>query len=268
MIAQADDHPDKASEPEKRRTCSYDAQFTAWVPSNSLPNRNPKPSERFNSHYTFRRGARIWTADGRAKSTGGSPGAVMTPIKPEALNPGSLSIREIRTIRLRVPAPSPLLPFENGHGRPSEQYRILRTNSSNIPNSLTLSSSRAPPRVMEEYYCHQCGGCFITEKRAHVLLLDADLRKPAIQTQLGLPEAPRLAEMLKGASGVEDALVRTQEFPNLFRFLWCHCPIHQSSGRLSLEMRALRVAEAVSNRSALDLATFSSAKPHRRRGGV
>jgi hypothetical protein len=118
---------------------------------------------------------------------------------------------------------------------------------------------------MEEYYCHQCGGCFITEKRAH---LDADLRKPAIQTQLGLPEAPRLAEMLKGASGVEDALVRTQEFPNLFRFLWCHCPIHQSSGRLSLEMRALRVAEAVSNRSALDLATFSSAKPHRRRGGV
>ena len=93
-------------------------------------------------------------------------------------------------------------------------------NSSNIPNSLTLSSSRAPPRVMEEYYCHQCGGCFITEKRAHVLLLDADLRKPAIQTQLGLPEAPRLAEMLKGASRVEDALVRTQEFPNLCRFLW------------------------------------------------
>jgi Mrp family chromosome partitioning ATPase len=38
-----------------------------------------------------------------------------------------------------------------------------------------------------------------------VLLLNADFRKPAIHTQLGLPEATRLAEMLKGASRVDDA---------------------------------------------------------------
>jgi Mrp family chromosome partitioning ATPase len=49
-----------------------------------------------------------------------------------------------------------------------------------------------------------------------VLLLDADFRKPVIHTQLGLPEAPRLAEMLKSASRVEDASMCTQDLPNLF----------------------------------------------------
>jgi protein-tyrosine kinase len=156
-------------------------------------------------------------ADGQAKSAGGLPGAVTTPIEPEALPSRSSSIREIRTIRLRVPAPSPLLPFENGHGRPSEQYRILRTKIVQHPKQphFILVSSPASGDG-KSITATNAAAALSLKSDAHVLLLDADLRKPTIHTQLGLPEAPGLAEVLKGACRVEDALVRTQEFPNLF----------------------------------------------------
>jgi capsular exopolysaccharide synthesis family protein len=154
-------------------------------------------------------------ADGRG--TGGLSGAVMTPVEPEALPSGSSPIREVRTIRLRVPAPSPLLPFENGHGRPSEQYRILRTRivqHPKQPHFILLSSPTSGDG--KSITAINAAAALSLKSDAHVLLLDADFRKSSIHTQLGLPEAPGLAEVLKGASRVEDALVRTQEFPNLF----------------------------------------------------
>lgn len=49
-----------------------------------------------------------------------------------------------------------------------------------------------------------------------VLLLDADLRRSAIHTQLGLPESPGLTDVLKGVCTLEAAMVHVQEFPNLF----------------------------------------------------
>ena len=156
-------------------------------------------------------------ADGRAKSTGGPPGPVMTPIEPEAPPTENSYIREIRTIRLRVPASSPLLPFENGHGRPSEQYRILRTKIVQHPKQphLILVSSPASGDG-KSITATNVAAALSLKSDAQVLLVDADFRKPAIHTHLGLPEAPGLAEVLKGASRLEDALVRTQEFPNLF----------------------------------------------------
>ena len=156
-------------------------------------------------------------ADGEAKGTGGSSGPVMAPIEPEALPSENSSIREIRTIRLRVSAPSPLLPFENGHGRPSEQYRILRTKIVQHPKQPRLIVVSSPASGDgKSITATNAAAALSLKSGAHVLLLDADFRKPAIHTQLGLPEAPGLAEVLKGASRVEDALVRTQEFPNLF----------------------------------------------------
>jgi capsular exopolysaccharide synthesis family protein len=141
----------------------------------------------------------------------------MTPIEPVALPSESSSIREIRTICLRVPAPSPLLPFENGHGRPSEQYRILRTKIVQHPNQphLILVSSPASGDGKSTTATNTAAALSL-KSDAHVLLLDADFRKSAIHIQLGLPEAPGLSEVLSGASRIEDALVRTEEFPNLF----------------------------------------------------
>ena len=150
-------------------------------------------------------------ADGRAKGTGG------LPTEPEPLPSGSSSMREIRSIRLRVLAPSPLLPFENGYGRPSEQYRILRTKIVQHPKQprFILVSSPASGDG-KSITATNTAAALSLKSDARVLLVDADFRKPTIHTQLGLPEAPGLAEVLKGASRVEDALVRTQEFPNLF----------------------------------------------------
>ena len=150
-------------------------------------------------------------ADGRAKGTGG------LPTEPEPLPSGSSSMREIRSIRLRVLAPSPLLPFENGYGRPSEQYRILRTKIVQHPKQprFILVSSPASGDG-KSITATNTAAALSLKSDARVLLVDADFRRPTIHTQLGLPEAPGLAEVLKGASRVEDALVRTQEFPNLF----------------------------------------------------
>jgi capsular exopolysaccharide synthesis family protein len=58
-------------------------------------------------------------------------------------------------------------------------------------------------------------GALALKSEGQVLLLDADLRRSAVHVQLGLPESPGLADVLAGACTLEDALVRTQEFPNL-----------------------------------------------------
>ena len=165
-------------------------------------------------------------ADARAKSIGGLDGVVTNPIEPEALPSGRSSIREVRTIRLRVPVSSPLLPFENGHGGPSEQYRILRTKIVQHPKQphLILVSSPASGDG-KSITAINAAAALSLKSDAHVLLLDADFRKPTIHTQLGLPEAPGLAEVLRGASRLEDALVRTQEFPNLLVISVAYPPI-------------------------------------------
>src|SRR5690348_7466210 len=56
------------------------------------------------------------------------------------------TLTAIRAVSLRLPAPSPLLPFEKGQRRASEQYRILRTKISQHPKQphLIVVSSPAP----------------------------------------------------------------------------------------------------------------------------
>jgi capsular exopolysaccharide synthesis family protein len=152
--------------------------------------------------------------DGSTKSTGGSAGASVSRTETDDIPSG---IPEIRTIGLRVPAPSPLLPFEHGHGQPSEQYRILRTKIVQHPRlpQLILISSPASGDGKSTTAINVAAALSL-KNDAKVLLLDADFRKPAIHTQLGLPEAPGLTEMLRGSCRIEEVLVRTQEFPNLF----------------------------------------------------
>ena len=123
----------------------------------------------------------------------------------------------IRTVSLRLPAPSPLLPFEKGQKRASEQYRILRTKISQHPKQphLIVVSSPAPGDGKSVSAINTAGALSL-KSEGQVLLLDADLRKSAIHTQLGIPESPGLAEVLRGTCMLEEALVHVQEFPNLF----------------------------------------------------
>ncbi|MBZ5585559.1 MAG: ATP-binding cassette domain-containing protein, partial [Acidobacteriia bacterium] len=49
-----------------------------------------------------------------------------------------------------------------------------------------------------------------------VLLMDGDFRKSAIHVQLGLPETPGLADVLRGACAPEEAVVNARELSNLY----------------------------------------------------
>jgi capsular exopolysaccharide synthesis family protein len=58
-------------------------------------------------------------------------------------------------------------------------------------------------------------GALALKSEGQVLLVDADLRKSTIHTQLGLPRSPGLADVLAGTCSLEEALVHTREFPSL-----------------------------------------------------
>ncbi len=141
-----------------------------------------------------------------------SPDAPHEIKTPPVIDPGC-----VRTLSLRVPAPSPLLPFENDQQRASEQYRILRTRivqDPKQPRVLMFSSPSAGDG--KSVTTINMAATLSLKTEADVLLLDADFRRSAVHAKLGLPESPGLAEVLQGACTPAEALIRTQEFPKLF----------------------------------------------------
>jgi len=146
-----------------------------------------------------------------------SPPKADAQATPEATPDKAPPLAAIRTLSLHLPSSSPLLPFEDGQWRPSEQYRILRTKISQHPKQphLIVLSSPAPGDGKSVSAINTAGALSL-KSEGQVLLLDADLRKSAIHLQLGLPESPGLADVLKGTCTLEEAVVHIQEFPNLF----------------------------------------------------
>jgi len=156
------------------------------------------------------------TPEGTTAATSDAPPSPGTPIS--TLAPGEASLwARVRTIGLRLPAPSPLLPFENTHARASEQYRILRTRISQHPTHPSLIVITSPgARDGKSVTAINTAAAVALNSEGRVLLLDADLRRSAVHVQLGLPESPGLADVLAGAVGIEQAIVHTREFPNLY----------------------------------------------------
>ncbi len=123
----------------------------------------------------------------------------------------------IRTLKLRVPAPSPLLPFESGQPKASEQYRILRTKitqNRRQPRVIVISSADAGDG--KSVNAINTAAALSLKSEARSLLVDADLRRSATHVLLGLPPAPGLSDVLQGTATLEEALVHTHEFPNLY----------------------------------------------------
>jgi len=146
----------------------------------------------------------------------GTPAVAKFLAEPEPSPAGGASLLEVRAASLRVPAPSPLLPFENGQWRPSEQYRILRTKIVQHPKQPRLIVISSPASGDgKSVTAINTAAALSLKSHAQVLLLDADLRKSAIHTQLGLPESPGLVDVLRRDCTLEEALLRTREFPKL-----------------------------------------------------
>jgi capsular exopolysaccharide synthesis family protein len=143
-----------------------------------------------------------------------APAAAISPQAPPLEAP---SESPIRTVSLRLPAPSPLLPFENSHARPSEQYRVLRTRISHHPAQPSVIVITSPDSGDgKSVTAINTATALALKSDGRVLLLDADLRRSAIHVQLGVPESPGLADVLVGTSTVEQATVQVREFPNLY----------------------------------------------------
>jgi capsular exopolysaccharide synthesis family protein len=109
------------------------------------------------------------------------------------------------------------LPFERGQWRPSEQYRTLRTKIGQHPRQPHLIVISSPDSGDgKSVTAINTAGALALKSEGQVLLMDADLRRSALHTRLGLPESPGLADVLAGACTAEEALVHTREFPNLY----------------------------------------------------
>ena len=126
-------------------------------------------------------------------------------------------ITAVRKIRMRLPQRSPALPFGDDHWLANEQYRILRTKLLHHPKRpQTILVSSAGSGDGKSITAINLAGVLSLRSESRVLLVDGDFRKPAIHLQLGIPDSPGLADVLEGRCEPLEAVVATEEFPNLF----------------------------------------------------
>jgi protein-tyrosine kinase len=144
----------------------------------------------------------------------GDPATAVPPEPAFAGGPGET--KGIRTVRLALSFSSPLLPFENPQAHAAEQYRILRTKLTHHPKRpRMIVISSANPADGKTFTAINFSGVLALKGDAKVLLVDADFRRSAVHTQLGIPDSPGLSEVVLGTCSFEDAVVRTEQFPNL-----------------------------------------------------
>jgi protein-tyrosine kinase len=132
-------------------------------------------------------------------------------------DPAPADITTIRKIRLRLPQLSPALPFGDDHWLANEQYRILRTKLlQHIKRPQVILVSSAGSGDGKSITAINLAGVLSLRSESRVLLVDGDFRKPAIHLQLGIPDSPGLADVLEGRCEPLEAIVATEDFPNLF----------------------------------------------------
>ena len=126
-------------------------------------------------------------------------------------------LQHVRTLSVRIALSTPLLPFDNTDARASEQYRIVRTRIIQHPRQPRLIViTSGGPGDGKSVTAINLAGALSLKLEGSVLLVDADFRRSSIYMQLGLPDTPGLAEVLKGECALENALIQVQQFRNLF----------------------------------------------------
>jgi capsular exopolysaccharide synthesis family protein len=142
------------------------------------------------------------------------------PVEPRASAPQP--IREsgiplgIRRVKLAIPASVPALPFEGSGELAAEQYRIARTKLTHHPKKPRLITVTSPGTGDGKTVTSiNLAGALALKASAKVLLVDVDFRRSAVHALLGLPRSPGLAEVLVGQCGFEEAVVETEEYPQL-----------------------------------------------------
>jgi capsular exopolysaccharide synthesis family protein len=123
-----------------------------------------------------------------------------------------------RRVSLRISALAPLFPFsEKVNHAAAEQYRIVRTkilHHPKRPRVVTISSACAGDG--KTITAINIAASLSLKANTSVLLVDTDLRRPKVAELLGIPSRPGVTEVLAAHACLADALVRCEEFPNLF----------------------------------------------------
>jgi capsular exopolysaccharide synthesis family protein len=139
--------------------------------------------------------------------------AVSEPLAPEILPEAD----NIRTLPLLIAERAPLMPFEEDHWRAVEQYRIIRTkviHHPKQPRMILISSAGAGDG--KSVTAANLAGALALKMDSTVLLMDGDFRRSTLCSELGLPETPGLSEVLGMGLALEQALIRSEQFPNLY----------------------------------------------------
>ncbi len=137
----------------------------------------------------------------------------------------SRSLESPTSTRLNMP-----VTMEQRNSGSAEAFRALRT-------SLLLSSPGAPPHViMVTSAMMQEGKSFtalnlavvLAQTGQSVLLVDSDMRRPAVHRYLGIPMNRGLSACLAGTEQSEDVIVKIEEIPNLSVMPAGHMPPYPS----------------------------------------
>lgn len=123
---------------------------------------------------------------------------------------------EWRMLPVRIRADAPILPFQAGHSREGEQYRIARTKIIQHPNQPRLIViSSAGSGDGKTVNAINLAGALALKSDSQVILVEGDMRRPSVASLFGLPAQPGLSEYLSGKCDFDDMIVRIEQFPNL-----------------------------------------------------
>jgi capsular exopolysaccharide synthesis family protein len=121
----------------------------------------------------------------------------------------------IRILPLSIRGAAPIFPYDATSKEASEHYRILRTKIIQHPKKpRTIILSSASPGDGKTVTAINLAAAL--SLKSLTLLVDGDFRRPSIARELGLPETPGLAEVLEGVALADEAMIRLQQYPNLY----------------------------------------------------
>lgn len=139
------------------------------------------------------------------------------PPDPFATLPDHTLQGAIRQLPICISGSTPLLPFDDGEFVAAEQYRIIRTRLIQHPKQPRMILVSSPgPNDGKSVTAVNLAGAMSLKTEANVLLADTEFRRSVIHARLGFPASPGLADVLTGKATLEEALIRTEQFPNLY----------------------------------------------------
>ena len=143
-----------------------------------------------------------------------SPGA---PLQAPAGTERPVPSATYRTVRIRISAQAPILPFDGSHLNAAEHYRMIRTKIVQHPaNPRVLCISSTSMGDGKTVSSLNIASSLALKHGSTALLVDVDLRRPQLATLLGLADRPGLADVLAGTCTLEQAIVQIAELPSLY----------------------------------------------------